>query len=76
MKQRATIWLGLAAAGLLLAGCEETAKQQVKARPPAATPAPAPAIVRESLPLTPRRVMLASIQRDERPAIDILVANV
>jgi len=77
MKQRPTIWLAVvAAAAVALAACDDTAKQQVKAHPPAPAPAPAPAFVRESLPLTPRPALFNSIQRDERPAIDILVADV
>jgi len=76
MMQRSTIWITLAAGTLFLAGCDDTAKNQVKAHPPAATPAPVPAFVREALPLSGHTVVLASLQRDARPAIDILVASV
>jgi hypothetical protein len=73
-------WLGsaaIAAAGILtLAGCNETvSSKQVKARPPAATPAPVPAFVSEPLPFPQHTASLASLY-DTRPAIDILIDKV
>jgi membrane-bound lytic murein transglycosylase D len=73
-------WLGsaaIAAAGILtLAGCNETvSSKQVKARPPAATPAPGPAFVSEPLPFPQHTASLASLY-DTRPAIDILIDKV
>jgi membrane-bound lytic murein transglycosylase D len=66
----------LAAGALSLAGCEETATKQVKVRPPAATPAPAPDYARLPLPLPEHPVDSAPLARDSRPAIDTLVAKV
>src|SRR5450759_4968141 len=74
----------LAAAILLLAGCQETGSKQVRVRPPAAaptqapTPAPAqpPSTARQPLPLPGHGVSTASVSRDLRPAIDILVEKV
>jgi membrane-bound lytic murein transglycosylase D len=74
----------LAAAILLLASCQETGSKQVRVRPPAAaptqapTPAPPqpPATARQPLPLPGHGVSTASVSRDPRPAIDILVEKV
>jgi membrane-bound lytic murein transglycosylase D len=70
-------WAGIAAVGILaLAGCDDTASsKQVKARPPAATPAPSPAFVHESLPFPEHTVSLASLY-DTRPSIDLLIDKV
>jgi membrane-bound lytic murein transglycosylase D len=82
MKHRTTIWAMLAAASLLLAGCEESAKQQVKARPPAKTPVPtsaraqAPEFVREQLPFPAEAPAFAYLNGDSRPAVDILIEKV
>ena len=77
MRVRLTIWAGLAAAALLLAGCEQTATKQVKATPPAAAPVPAPHSEDAKLALPfPDRPQLATALLDMRPAIDVLVAAV
>ena len=70
-------WAGIAAVGILsLAACNDTvSSKQVKARPPAATPAPVPAFVSEPLPFPEHTVSLASLH-DTRPAIDILIDKV
>ena len=70
-------WAGIAAlATLSLAACNDTvSSKQVKARPPAATPAPVPEFVREPLPLPEHTVSLASLY-DARPAIDVLIDKV
>jgi membrane-bound lytic murein transglycosylase D len=66
----------LISGAVLLAGCDDTvSNKQVKARPPAATPAPLPEFVREPLPLSDHPVNLSQLY-DRRPAIDILVAQV
>jgi membrane-bound lytic murein transglycosylase D len=70
-------WAGIAAVGILsLAACNDTvSSKQVKARPPAATPAPVPAFVYEPLPFPEHIPSLASLY-DTRPAIDILIDKV
>jgi membrane-bound lytic murein transglycosylase D len=70
-------WAGIAALGIFaLAGCDDTvSSKQVKARPPAATPAPVPEYVREALLFPEHTVSLASLY-DTRPAIDILIDKV
>jgi membrane-bound lytic murein transglycosylase D len=66
-----------AAAGTLgLAACNDTvSSKQVKAHPPAATPAPVPEFARESLPFPENTVFLTSLT-DTRPHIDILIDQV
>jgi membrane-bound lytic murein transglycosylase D len=76
MKHRATIWVIMAAGTLVLAGCDESAKKQTKAQPPAATPAPAPEYVREPLPLPPAAAPLPALAPHPKPAIDVLVQQV
>ena len=82
MKQRATIWAMVAAASLFLAGCEESAKQQVKARPPAKTPVPAsaraqaPEFVREKLPFPDEAPAFVYLNGDSRPRIDVVLEKV
>lgn len=77
MNRKATVWVLLAAGTIFLAGCQDTiSSKQAKVRPPAATPAPVPVAVRETLPFPEHPVHLVSLQNDPRPAIDILVAQV
>jgi membrane-bound lytic murein transglycosylase D len=78
MKKQARILAVTAAAAVfLVAGCNDVVStKQAKAHPPAATPAPAPGEVRESLPFPEKPAYLAFLQNDSRPAIDILVAQV
>jgi membrane-bound lytic murein transglycosylase D len=70
-------WAGITAVAILsLAACNDTvSSKQVKARPPAATPAPVPAFVYEPLPFPEYTVSLASLY-DTRPAIDVLIDKV
>jgi membrane-bound lytic murein transglycosylase D len=70
-------WAGITAVAILsLAACNDTvSSKQVKARPPAATPAPVPAFVYEPLPFPQYTVSLASLY-DTRPAIDVLIDKV
>jgi membrane-bound lytic murein transglycosylase D len=70
-------WAGIAAVGILsLAACNDTvSSKQVKARPPAATPAPVPAFVYEPLPFPEHTVSLASLY-DTRSAMDHLIDQV
>jgi membrane-bound lytic murein transglycosylase D len=70
-------WAGITAVAILsLAACNDTvSSKQVKARPPAATPAPVPAFVYEPLPFPEHTVSLASLY-DTRPAIDVLIDKV
>jgi membrane-bound lytic murein transglycosylase D len=65
----------LACATALLAGCEGTTTR-VQVRPPAALPAPAPADVKQSLPLPSRELSAYLLRLDTRPAIDVLVERV
>jgi len=77
MKKQAWILAVTAAAAIFFAGCNDVVStKQAKAHAPAATPVPAPAEVRESLPFPEKPVYLASLQKDPRPAIDILVVQV
>jgi peptidoglycan lytic transglycosylase D len=78
MKNSPTIWALLVAGTLLFAGCEDSAKQQVKARPPAKTPAPAPVpeFVREKLPFPDEAPAFVYLSGDTRPRIDVLIEKV
>jgi len=76
MKHRTTIWLICAAGALVLAGCDESAKQQAKSQPPAATPTPVPEYVREALPLSAAAASLPALEPRVRPAIEVLVEQV
>lgn len=76
MKRRFTTWLVLSAAGLLLAGCEESAKKPVQVQAPAPTPAPLPEYERQPIPFPQRTAGFMSLSRDMRPGIDILVEKV
>jgi membrane-bound lytic murein transglycosylase D len=62
MRSKTTVWVLLAAGMIFLVGCEDTvSSKQAKVRPPAATPAPVPAFVHETLPFPEHRVYLASL---------------
>ena len=78
MTHRATFLVTLATGMLLLPGCEETATKQVRATPPAATPAreQQPQYVREPLPFPGHPVSFVSLQQSTRPAIDTLIEKV
>jgi membrane-bound lytic murein transglycosylase D len=82
MKRGTTIWVLLAAGTLAIAGCEDTAKQQVKARPPARTPGPmlartqAPEFVREKLPFPDEAPAFVYLNGDTRSAVEILIEKV
>jgi membrane-bound lytic murein transglycosylase D len=77
MKLRAVLQLCVAAGAIFaLAGCEDTVStKQAKAHAPAATPAPAPDFVHETLPFPEHPAPLVSLY-DNRPAIDILIDKV
>src|SRR5580693_2508416 len=68
---------GIAAVGTFaLAACNDTvSSKQVKAHPPAATPAPVPEIAKEPLPFPQHTVFLTSLT-DTRPHVDILIDQV
>ena len=72
------IWGVLAAAAFLAAGCNDTVTKPAQVRPPAATPAqaPAPSYAGESLPLTDRAPAASDTGFEKRPAIDLLIASV
>jgi len=79
----AKIGIFLAAATMLLAGCDETVTNHVKARPPAAAPVPAAldaanlsSTLRQALPFPEKPRPFASVQAYPRPAIDVLVEKV
>src|SRR5260370_40666948 len=74
--RRKTIWLALAAGALLLAGCDDSAKQQTKVHAPATTPAPVPQYVREPLPFPGKPLNLTALEPGPRPAIYVLVEKV
>src|SRR5271157_4564531 len=82
MKNSPTIWALLAAGTLLFAGCEDSAKQHVKARPPAKTPVPAsaraqaPEFVREKLPFPDEAPAFVYLNGDARPRIDVVLEKV
>jgi len=68
----------MAAATLLLIGCQETGSQKVQVRPPAPAPAPAaaPLNARQPLPLPERLPYATSLSSYTRPLVDILVERV
>jgi membrane-bound lytic murein transglycosylase D len=74
MRGRFTIWVALAAGAVLLSGCEATAPNQAKVRPPASTPAAAPDFLFQPLPFPSQPVFQARLL-DMRPAIDLLIAQ-
>jgi membrane-bound lytic murein transglycosylase D len=84
MKVRVGIWVVAAAFALALAtlpGCEESAKNSARVRPPAAAPQPAQASLPTSGPLVelpPPSGMeeLSSLGPQPRPAVDVLIAKV
>ncbi len=75
MTNKATIWAAVAAGAILLVGCEETGPKQVHVQPPAATPAPHPAVVTtvDPLPLPARTPDLAYLSSDPRPLVDAVI---
>jgi len=76
MKSKAWLWTGVAVSVIIFGGCDDTlSSKQAKARPPAATPAPALVENREPLPFPEQPVTLLTFY-DQRPALDILVAKV
>jgi membrane-bound lytic murein transglycosylase D len=76
MRLRTKYWTAMAAATLLLAGCEQTATKQTRVQPPAATPVPSPDYARLPLPFPEHMVVVGTPLLDTRPAMDILVAKV
>jgi membrane-bound lytic murein transglycosylase D len=76
MKSKLVLCTGLALSAVIFGGCDDAlSSKQAKARPPAATPAPALAENREPLPFPDQSVTLPSFY-DQRPALDILIAKV
>jgi membrane-bound lytic murein transglycosylase D len=75
MRKFATICAVAAAGTMLLAGCDDSAKQHAKVRAPAQAPAPAPVPqeVRERLPFPDRVSDLSALRGDTRPAIEKLL---
>jgi membrane-bound lytic murein transglycosylase D len=78
MRGSAKVWAVLLAGTCLLASCDDSAKKTVQVRPPAATPAPAPApdYVRQPLPFPKPPVSFALLAPEVRPEVDVLVAKV
>ena len=76
MKSKLALWAGLALSTIIFVGCDDgLSSKQAKARPPAATPAPALADNRQPLPFPDQSATLSSFY-DQRPALDILIAKV
>jgi membrane-bound lytic murein transglycosylase D len=76
MNHRAAIWVVLAAGTCFLASCDDSAKNPVQVRPPAATPAPAPEYAAQPLPFPEHASTANALPPEQRPAIDILVEKV
>jgi peptidoglycan lytic transglycosylase D len=76
MRRKTTTWMLFAAGTLVLAGCDDSAKNQTKVQAPAATPATAPEYAREALPVSGRAVSLPALTQRKRPGVDALVAQV
>jgi membrane-bound lytic murein transglycosylase D len=83
MARSVKLGILVAAATLLLAGCDETTSQ-VKVRPPAPAPVSASALhsdplsasIHQPLPFPARPASFAPVQAYPRPAIDVLVEKV
>jgi membrane-bound lytic murein transglycosylase D len=76
MNHRAKIWVVLAAGTCFLAGCDDSAKNPVQVRPPAATPAPTPNYASQPLPLPQHAIAANALFPAQRPSIDVLVDKV
>src|ERR1700677_4716910 len=76
MNHRAAIWVVLAAGTCFLASCDDSAKNPVQVRPPAATPAPTPEYAGQPLPFPQHAIAANALPPEQRPAIDILVEKV
>jgi membrane-bound lytic murein transglycosylase D len=76
VNHRATVWLVLAAATCILAGCNDSAKTPVQVRPPAVTPAPTPNYAIQPLPFPQHPITAHALFPGKRPEIDILVDHV
>src|SRR5208282_158945 len=74
MRESAKAVLTLAAAAILLGGCNESAKNSVKARPNAPVPSPKTQQA-EQFPFPPYEPSLAYYLIDRRPRVEILVAK-
>src|ERR1700689_2554790 len=76
MKSKLALCTGLALSAVIFGGCDDAlSSKQAKARPPAATPAPALAENREPLPYPNPAVAVPTFD-DRRPALDVLIAKV
>src|SRR3984957_11896630 len=76
MRSKLALWTGMAVSVIFFGGCDDTlSSKQAKARPPAATPAPALADNRQPLPF-PVQSVTPSTFYVRRPALDLLLAKV
>jgi membrane-bound lytic murein transglycosylase D len=78
MNRTLTIRAALLAAGIWLAGCNETATKEIHVRPPATAPVPAasPVLAAQPLPFSELASNHAWLSPLPRPAIDVLVEKV
>ena len=76
MSHRAIVWVVLAAGTCFLASCDDSAKNPVQVRPPAATPTPAPDYAVQPLPFPEHAIAASALLTEQRPAIDVLVERV
>ena len=76
MSHRAIVWIVLAAGTCFLASCDDSAKNPVQVRPPAATPTPAPDYAVQPLPFPEHAIAANALLTQQRPAIDVLMVKV
>ena len=76
MSHRAIVWVVLAAGTCFLASCDDSAKNPVQVRPPAATPTPAPDYAVQPLPFPEHAIAANAPLTEQRPAIDVLMVKV
>jgi membrane-bound lytic murein transglycosylase D len=76
MSHRAIVWVVLAAGTCLLASCDDSAKNPVQVRPPAATPTSTPGYAFQPLPLPEHAIAANALLTEQRPAIDALMEKV
>ncbi len=76
MSHRAIVWIVLAAGTCLLASCDDSAKNPVQVRPPAATPASTPNYAVQPLPFPEHAIAANTLFAEQRPAIDVLIEKV
>jgi membrane-bound lytic murein transglycosylase D len=76
MNRRATIWAVLTASTCFLASCDDSVKNPVQVRPPAATPTPTPDYASQPLLLPQHAIVANPLVPEQRPAIDVVVGKV